>query len=384
MSIDSEGKKFIDGNVEESKEEIYQDNNPIEKIDSDLIVQKKRVNVSKKKHYKPSFNDNWIIQGKEAYKDWITRVQDDPKKFLDLACNKVFDCEYLAEHERTKTHIEAYNAWKSLDNNKKIDEDITLSRNITLIQSKIILFLLKKNAPLSWASDIESLMKSCFPQQKEVNYLNMYDDKNKWIAHAIADSNQQTLHNLLKEKPYSLHYDETSNKYYKYGLFLVRRINENFCDIENLILNLHDVGKCDAASLYKFYETYILEKNLEGRLTSICLDNCNVMRGKSNSFMTKVLEKKPFLSMPPCLIHIFNICERDAFTNLPNDIERFYRSIYSYFSRSLQRVQAFQSLQKKLGVSPTLLNHHSYHSRDSLMKIFSVQIASELKDFEFQ
>ena len=149
------------------------------------------------------------------------------------------------------------------------------------------MFLLQKNAPLVWVKDIELLMKSCFPDKFELNYTNMHPEKATWIAQALAKSSQESLWNELKHQPYSLHYDETSTKYYKYGLFLVRRINQSFTSVEYDVLNLHDVTKGDAESIYKLYESYITKQNIERYLTSLCLDNCNTMRGKENSLMKK-------------------------------------------------------------------------------------------------
>jgi len=49
--------------------------------------------------------------------------------------------------------------------------------------------------------------------------------------------------------------------------------------------------------------------------------------------------KKPLLEFPPCLLHVLNICERHAFDSVPDQVERFYRNIYSYFGQSLQKDQ---------------------------------------------
>jgi len=60
---------------------------------------------NKKARYKTGFNDNWIDPNSQCYKDWVEKLENEPKKFKDLACGKVYDCEYLNEHEQKKDHI---------------------------------------------------------------------------------------------------------------------------------------------------------------------------------------------------------------------------------------------------------------------------------------
>jgi len=229
----------------------------------------------------------------QNYKDWVEKIKDQPLKFFDLACNGSYDCEYMKEHENTKAHKNKYQEWKgSLKGNKKIDDDIALSQRISSIQCKIVLFLLKKNAPLSWARELEELMVTCFPEKNEPTLLNLYQEKCNWIAQALANVNQEIFYENIKNHPYSLHFDETSTKYYKYALFMVRKMNINFTGIENFSLSLHELKKTDAESIYK---SHITDKKIEHNLAALCLDNCNIMRGAINSLMTKVKEKNQTL-----------------------------------------------------------------------------------------
>ena len=76
--------------------------------------------------------------------------------------------------------------------------------------------------------------------------------------------------------------------------------------------------------------------------------------------MTKIQEKKSFIALTPCFIHIINICEKQAFRHLPGDIEKFYKSVYSYFAKSLHKNEEFLSLQQKLGIDTTLLTQPAH------------------------
>ena len=93
---------------------------------------------------------------------------------------------------------------------------------------------------MSWASELEELMKSCFPNVPEVSSLNLYQEKCNWIARAIAiaESSKESFYKDIKHESYSLLFDETSTKYYKYGLFLMRKVSRCFTKMENIVLNL--------------------------------------------------------------------------------------------------------------------------------------------------
>ena len=356
------------------------------------------VKSSKRKHYKMNFDSRWLKKDDDHYKDWVQRADEDDK-FFDLACQKMYDCEYLSSHEKTESHKKCYKDWtEATKGNKRLDEDIALATRISSIQCKIVLFLIQKNAPLSWAEDVEELLKTCFPDKIELNYTNLYPRKCNWIADSLANSQKVDTYERLKTQAFSLLFDETSTNKYKYGAFIARVINHEFTSVENLFISLFEVPKGDAESIYGLYAENITKKNIEKKLVALCLDNCNVMRGKSNSLVSKVRERKPFLDFPPCLLHILNICEKSAFEFIPDEIEQFYRYVYTYFSSSLKRSSEFIKLQKKLDISPTLINQPS-HTRwlswqttisriiekwEALVKYFSDKGSSENNPRKFR
>jgi len=67
-----------------------------------------------------------------------------------------------------------------------------------------VLFLIKKNAPLSWADDILNLMKSCVKNQPELTLSNLYLSKCNIIANSLSQSTQETFYKDLKKQAFSL------------------------------------------------------------------------------------------------------------------------------------------------------------------------------------
>ena len=138
--------------------------------DESAIKKKVKVNLSnmasKRKHYKTSFDDKWLDSASPLYRDWIQRVESDPKRFFDLACNESYDCDYLKEHEATKSHKSNYASWKTLmKDNRKIIHDVALGQRICSIQCKIILFLSMKNAPYVLGFRIRGIDEKLFSKR---------------------------------------------------------------------------------------------------------------------------------------------------------------------------------------------------------------------------
>jgi len=61
-----------------------------------------------------------------------------------------------------------------MNSNKALTENVEFVKNILILQSEIILFLVQHNGPIFWSSDLAKLLKNCCPEKKELNRLDMY------------------------------------------------------------------------------------------------------------------------------------------------------------------------------------------------------------------
>ena len=203
-------------------------------------------------------------------------------------------------------------------------------------------------------------MQNCFPDQVELGHLNLHQQKANTIAKTLAQSVQQITYGELKMLPYSLHFDETSPNRYKYGTFLARRVKQDFSSVESVLLDIYDIKGSNADQAFLLYQKYIVQTDIEPLLVGVCLDNCNAMRGKDNSFTTRLQSRKNKATFPPCILHVLNLCEKSAFNFIPEDIVSLYRSLYNYFSSSLKRTDEFIKLPKKLGIDLTLITQPAH------------------------
>lgn len=307
------------------------------------------------KRYALKFNDDWTDSTHADYQDWLEKVPNGCYRFKDLACNKLYDVDYFAEHVTKDVHKKNVIRWRDLEQTfNKLDKTLSVAKSGAIIEAKIVYFLTQKNAPMAWGEDIASLFKSCFPTLPELKHVNLYQKKCNWIAQGLSEAHSDDLLSYIKTWPYSLMFDETSNKHYKYALFMVRFVDKEFTRVENMTLSLEKCSKEDSEATFNLYKSHIVDHKVDHNMVALCLDNCNAMRGENNSMMTRIREQRPLSVYTPCLCHILNICEKHAFRIIPDHVENFYRNVYVHFSRSLQKTQDFLSLQKELGMSESL------------------------------
>lgn len=74
-------------------------------------------------------------------------------------------------------------------------------------------------------------------------------------------------------------------------------------------------------------------------------DGANVMVGKFNSVVSRLKVDIPNIYVFKCICHSFHLCASYACMKLPRGIEDLARDIYTYFSNSPKRIEAFKEFQ---------------------------------------
>ena len=76
-----------------------------------------------------------------------------------------------------------------------------------------------------------------------------------------------------------------------------------------------------------------------------CADTCNVMFGKHHSVSQLLLKDCPWVLLVRCSCHLIHLCASYASLKLPKSLEDMCRNIYSHFSLSSKRTDAFHEFQ---------------------------------------
>ena len=90
--------------------------------------------------------------------------------------------------------------------------------------------------------------------------------------------------------------------------------------------------KPTAENIFLALETLITADSIPWEnLVGLTSDGCNVMRGKKNSVMTRVLQRQTNAFCLHCPCHAVHLCAVAAAKTLPDDLEQLLRDVVYHF-----------------------------------------------------
>lgn len=85
-------------------------------------------------------------------------------------------------------------------------------------------------------------------------------------------------------------------------------------------------------------------------IVCFCSDGANVMRGRNNSVLTRVLEKQPSAYAMYCPCHVLALCASKAASAYDKDLQPLLVDIAYHFEHSPKRCAALEAIQERLGL----------------------------------
>ena len=306
---------------------------------------------SKSKHFLIKFKPEWINKTHSNYKTWILEVKGDQYKFFCKACMKNYSCDYFKLHEANETHLRNVEKY-----GKEIADEASnlyFFEQLFNNKMKITTFIIQNNLPLSLAPRLATLMQNCFPDSMLAKNLTLNEKNTKEIIFAIQEYIRSEIYDIIKEKPFSLLVDESTDASNKKQLAFIVRYLSNEYQYEYALIDMIHVEQTDSKTLYSnFKQVFRNDDALIKTLVGISTDGARNMRGIYSSLSQKILASNKNIYSIHCLCHVTNLIAKRAHTALPSDIMFFVKSIYSYFSRSALHNDEYINLQKNLNVSP--------------------------------
>lgn len=159
--------------------------------------------------------------------------------------------------------------------------------------------------------------------------------------------NLYVLSKKLRENKFSLIIDKTTDVSSLKSLAIVVRFYdkaiEKVCDKFLALIRIEDATASGifSAICKCFEENKIPRENLIG----FGADNASTMMGHNSGVQKKLLDFNSDLYVLGCTCHSLNLCSSFACSKLPNSLEELTKDIYSYFSHSSKRIEAFTEFQ---------------------------------------
>ena len=150
---------------------------------------------------------------------------------------------------------------------------------------------------------------------------------------------------MLHGKLFSILIDETTEvSNTKIVWFLIRYIHDE--KIYTYLLDLIRLKECTAENLHKCLLHSLKTHDLPvSNIVGVCADNTDVMLGRQNSLISRLLADNEEISVFPCICHSMNVVASEACKHLPSHIEQFLESVYTYFSRSPKLQSTSEGMQ---------------------------------------
>lgn len=116
-----------------------------------------------------------------------------------------------------------------------------------------------------------------------------------------------------------------------------------------------------AESLFSAIEGEFESRNIPwSNMIGYASDTCNVMVGKHNSVLSRLLQKQPKLFSLGCLCHLGALCAAAALKMLPVSLDDLLIDIFYHFKYSSKRWHEFSEiLQEFSDIKPLRVLKHS-------------------------
>ncbi|CAG4936527.1 unnamed protein product [Parnassius apollo] len=191
-----------------------------------------------------------------------------------------------------------------------------------------------------------------YSHEKEINKMQMHRTKCTYVIKNILASHfTELIKNDIKEQPYSLLIDESTDiAVQKYLGLIVIYYSTTHEKIVSTCLDLAELDACNAEGIVSAIKRTLKHFDLRiENLMGIGTDNASVMVGVSNEVFVRLKQEIPHLVLVRCLCHSLQLAISAAAKEfLPRNLEFLIRETYDWFARSSSRQVIYKELYKSI------------------------------------
>lgn len=285
-------------------------------------------------------------------------------KFKCQLCNCILSLragkQEVVKHANSKKHLAKINARKSTPSVKSMFQEsqtaTSIKDEIATAEIRISAFFAEHNIAVSVADDLVDLIKVTCNKPDVVKGISLARTKTtEVINNVLCKVETSELISILKVIKFSILVDESTDlSMDKYLCILVRYVCPESGNLMTKLLKMLKLEATDttAENIYRQFKQFF--KACDIPLTNIiglASDGANVMLGKHNSFMTRLMADTKVLVVLKCICHSAAIIASTACNVLPAAPEDLLRALSSYVSASGKRSAQLAELQEYLNNS---------------------------------
>lgn len=234
-------------------------------------------------------------------------------------------------------------------------QDEELKKQVKRAEIKLAAFLAEHNIAFNVMDHFSDLLPSLFPDSQIASNVKCKRTKTTCIVRNVLHTTfQEILVSKLKEKPFSILLDETTDiATTKELCTVVRFFDDDTNHVSCRFFRLYEIAKADAATIFNTVQQDLEKLGIPmSNIVGYAADGANVMMGGNNSVRTRFEADNPHIFTLKCICHSAAICASNACTKLPREAEDFIREIYSYFSHSAKQLKEFNEFQHFTDTQP--------------------------------
>lgn len=220
-----------------------------------------------------------------------------------------------------------------------------LEKKARHIELKLFAFLAERYIPISLIDSLMPLLKHLFPESEPLKKVTLGKQRaSNIIRQAFGQSFSEELSAKLRERPFSVIIDETTDKSTSKQLsIMVQYYDKQFvCSF----LDLVEVKLSTAEGIFTTVKECFDNKKIPMQnIIAFCSDTASVMVGCKHSVFTLLKKEVPNAAIIKCSCHIMQLVASHSCLKLPKYIEDLCKNICTQFKQQeaifIQRISSF-------------------------------------------
>ncbi|XP_071478874.1 zinc finger MYM-type protein 1-like [Diadema antillarum] len=307
--------------------------------------QAKLRNVPSSGKCEESFSKTGFTNWKNASPKFLKHEKSESHRLLSYKMSKLWQGENVAQRLDTRAQEESKQNTQYL---------------LTIITS--LKYLAKQGLAIRGHTDQNSNFMTLLQlRSEEIKGLDRWlTRKTSWTSHQIQEEiinlmSSTVMRQLAAEmggKPFAILADETADVSRIEQLCIcVRTATENLV-LEEYVLGLYSLDKCDAESIFKTMKDALIRYNLPLSLCrAACFDGAASFQGKHSGVAVRLQEEEPRVVTTHCYMHSINLAVQDMVKHVPK-LRNFLTTVtdlINFLRDSPKRVAIVKTVAEALG-----------------------------------
>ena len=267
----------------------------------------------------------------------------------------------VKKHLATNKHQELSKATEMSGNLRELfrHSQSPIEEAVTRAEVLFAVFVAEHNLSFSTTNHFTHLTSAMFPDSKVAQAFQSARTKTTCIVKgALHPHFMQAVIDRCKNGPFSILCDEGNDAEDKNFAILVRYWDNHLAKPTTRLLDIPICNIGTAENLFSHIESALVKNEIPwSNVVGFESDTTNVMVGKHNSVLSRIVAKQPLVYSQGCVCHLANLCLLAGVKCLPVYVDDFFVDLFYYFDKSAKRKELKEFQEFTDTKKPKVLKH---------------------------